>query len=115
MKKKQLGKRKNQHKLRYRNFPLWLSKPLVEVGHQGEKKYGTFNFLKGQSVANCLDSAYRHLEKVDNPEESDYDEESNCHHLAHVAWNCLVALYMIKTRKDLDDRYKMQLKKRKKK
>jgi len=105
------GNRFNSGKVRYRNFPLWLAKPLAEVGTRGELKYGTFNFLKGLSVADCLDSLDRHREKVDDPFSSDLDEESQLHHLAHVAWNALVALHMIKHRPDLDDRYKTTLNK----
>lgn len=103
------GKRFNKGKLRYRNFPLWLMKPLAEVGHYGETKYETFNFLKGMSVQDCIDCMYRHVEKADDPNQSDIDDESGCHHLAHVAWNALVALYFIKTRPDLDDRYKSKV------
>lgn len=99
------GERKNNGKLRWRNFPLFLIRPMIEVGHFGETKYATFNFLKGLTVLDCMDSLNRHLDELVDPSKSDIDLESNCHHLAHVAWNALVALYMIKTRPDLDDRY----------
>ena len=101
-----LGKRDNKNKLRWRNFPLFLVEPLAKVGHFGETKYETFNFLKGQTVLDTIDCLKRHLTKVDDPSKPDTDEESGCHHLAHVAWNALVALYFIKTRPDLDDRFK---------
>lgn len=101
-----MGERKNNGKLRWRNMPLFLIRPLIEVGHFGETKYKTFNFLKGLSVLDTLDSMKRHMDKFEDPEQPDIDEESQCHHLAHIAWNALVALYMIKTRPDLDDRYK---------
>lgn len=100
------GERKNANKLRWRNFPMFLIRPLVEVAHFGETKYATFNFLKGLSVLDTLDSMKRHLDKFEDPDQLDIDKESSCHHLAHVAWNALVALYMIKTRPDLDDRWK---------
>jgi len=108
-----VGERKNEGKLRWRNFPLFLLTELIKVGSAAEKrpgnpkgKYDTFNFLKGMKVNDCLDSAKRHLEKAENPFESDLDAETECHHLAHAAWNCLVAWWNIKTRPDLDDRYK---------
>ena len=41
----EVGNRYNDNKLRWRNFPLFLMRPLIEVGQQGEKKYGTYNFL----------------------------------------------------------------------
>jgi hypothetical protein len=107
-KKKPKGERYNSNKLRWRNFPSFLIRPLIEVAHFGETKYATFNFLKGLTVLDSLDSLHRHLDQVEDPNLSDIDEESKCHHLAHIAWNALVALYMIKTRPDLDDRYKKE-------
>lgn len=106
MSKKKIGTRYNSNKLRWRNFPLFLVKPLIEVAQQGEEKYGTYNFLKGQSVRNCMDSIMRHYESFEDPYQNDNDSESKCSHLLHVAWNSLVAAYMIKMRPDLDDRYK---------
>lgn len=103
-----VGKRYNSGKLRWRNIPQFLIRDMVEVGQFGEKKYGTYNFLNGLPVNDTLDSLYRHLDAATDPNQSDYDEESGLHHLAHVAWNALVALYHIKTRSDLDDRYKPQ-------
>lgn len=112
------GDRYNANKTRWRNFPLFLMEPLVEVGAAAEKhpdnpkgKYDTFNFLRGMNVNDCLDSAKRHLMKAESPYHDDLDEETQLHHLAHAAWNCLVALHNIKTRPDLDDRYKTQVKK----
>lgn len=108
-----IGERKNSGKLKWHTFPKFLLKPLIAVGHFGATKYAAFNFLNGLSVNECLDSLDRHLEKLSDPNQSDYDmvdedgkPGSTEHHLAHVAWNALVALYMIKTRPDLDDRYK---------
>lgn len=106
MSKKQLGMRFNKNKLRWSTFPKFLIKPVIEVAHFGATKYDDFNFLKGLPVLDTLDSLERHLDAVLDPEESDYDSESECHHLAHVAWNALVALYMLKTRPELDTRWK---------
>lgn len=112
------GERKNANKLRWRNFPMFLTEPLVEVGAAAEKhegnpngKYETFNFLKGMGVNDSLDCAKRHLMKAESPYHDDLDEETRVHHLAHAAWNLLVALHNIKTRPDLDDRYKTMIKK----
>lgn len=105
------GNRFNNGKLRWRNFPLFIIRPLIEVGQKGEEKYGTYNFLKGQTVNNCLDSLMRHLDSFTDPDQSDNDPESGVSHLGHIAWNALVAAYMIKMRPDLDDRYKGELKK----
>lgn len=113
-KKKLVGKRYNKNKLRWRNFPMWLMEPLIEVGQFGETKYTTFNFLNGLPANDTIDSMKRHLMKLESPFHSDIDEESKCHHAAHVAWNALVLLYVLTTRPDLDDRYKVSIKKRKK-
>lgn len=101
------GLRYNQNKLRWRNFPMFLMKPLVEVGAYGEEKYDTYNFLKGLPISDTLDSLKRHLEKFESPYESDIDDESKCNHLAHIAWNALIALHNLEKRADLDDRYKL--------
>lgn len=106
MTEKKTGSRDNQEKLRWRNFPLFLVEPLIEVGHFGEKKYKTFNFLDGLGMNDTLDCMKRHLMKFESPYWPDIDEESKCNHLAHVAWNALVALHMLKARTDLDDRWK---------
>jgi len=100
------GNRKNDGKLKWHTFPKFLLKPLIEVSHFGSLKYASFNFLKGLSVNDTLDSLDRHLEAVTDPMQGDIDAESKCYHLAHVAWNALVSLYMIRFRSDLDDRYK---------
>lgn len=124
MKKKKMGDRYNEGKLRWRNVPLFLMEPLVEVGDSAEKrpgnkrgKYPTFNFMAGLSILDCMDSLKRHLMKFEDYRKPDIDEESNTHHLACVAWNALVALHFLKTRPELDDRYKGEVikKKRKKK
>ena len=81
-------------------------RPLIEVAHYGETKYETFNFLKGLPLLDTLDSLHRHLDSFLDPSQPDVDEESGCHHLAHVGWNALVALYHITTRPELDDRFK---------
>lgn len=101
-----VGDRKNTNKLRWRNFPLFLIEPLIEVACKGEEKYATFNFLKGAYVNDCLDSLKRHLMKLESPYHSDADDESNISHAAHIAWNALVICFMLKHRPDLDDRWK---------
>lgn len=100
--------RDNKGKLRWRNLPLFLFEDLIKVGEMGEKKYGTFNFLKGFPINDILDSAKRHLSKFENPYESDLDEESNQSHLLHAAWNLLVAHYTMKYMPEKDDRYKIK-------
>lgn len=116
-----IGSRFNANKPRWRNFPLFLVEPLIFVGAAAEKhpnnptgKYDTYNFLKGMKVDDCLDCAKRHLMKAESPYHSDLDDEfpadKQVYHLAECAWNCLVALHNIRTRPDLDDRFKTQMK-----
>lgn len=100
-----LGERKNQGKLRWRNVPMFLMEPLIEVGQYGESKYETFNYLKGMTTNDSLDCLKRHLNAFESPYQEDNDPESKVNHLAHVAWNALVALHMLKTRPELDDRF----------
>lgn len=97
----------NNGKLRWRNFPLFLLEPLIEVAQYGEGKYDMYNFLKGGEQNQYLDCIKRHLSKYENPMLPDEDEESKVNHLAHVAWNALVAIYMLKYHPELDDRVKI--------
>ena len=71
---KDVGDRDNGGKLRWRNIPMWLFRPLIEVGQFGEKKYSTYNFLKGLPLNDTLDSLKRHLDKFEDPTLSDYDD-----------------------------------------
>lgn len=119
---KSIGNRYNKGKLRWRNMPLFILRPLVEVGSKAEKhknnpkgKYETFNFLNGLYINDNLDSAKRHQDSFEDPDQPDIDPETGVSHAVHAAWNLLVADYFRRTRPDLDDRYKTQLKKKKKK
>lgn len=103
-----IGNRNNKGKLRWRNIPPFLIKPLVEVGQMGELKYGTYNFLNGLMLNDTMDSLQRHLDAFLDPAQSDIDEESGLNHLAHISWNALVALYHLNTRPELDDRFKLE-------
>lgn len=101
-----LADRKNTNKLRWRNFPRFLIKPLAEVAHYGESKYEIFNFLKGGDQLQYLDCIDRHLDAYTDPKQDDLDPESKVSHLAHVAWNALVAIYMLENYPELDSRFK---------
>ena len=90
----ELAERFNQNKLRWRNFPMFLMRPLAEVAQYGEGKYSMYNFLKGGSQNQYLDSLKRHL-------------ESGLSHMYHIAWNALVCAYMLENHPELDDRFKI--------
>lgn len=102
-----LARRFDSGKLRWRNFPMFLLKPLMEVAQYGEGKYDAYNFLKGGSQNQYLDCIKRHLTSYEDPFEDDNDNESKVNHLAHVAWNALVAIYMLEKHPELDDRFKI--------
>lgn len=103
-----LADRKNEGKLRWRNFPMFLLRPLMQVSQYGETKYALFNYLKGGSQNQYLDCIKRHLDKYESPIDDDLDDESRVNHLAHVAWNALVAIYMLEHFPELDDRFKIE-------
>lgn len=102
------GYRFNEGKLRWRNFPMFLMRGLIKVGEAGELKYNTFNFMRGLPVSDTLDSLMRHLDAVTDPLQDDKDSETLQHHLYSVAWNALVAAWMIENRPELDDRLKIE-------
>ncbi len=108
---KQVTKEK---KLRWRNFPLFLIRGVIEVAQMGEDKYGTYDYLqKEYTINDHLDSLKRHLMGFENPHESDLDYESKKLQLFHVAWRAIVAAYVYETRPDLDDRFKIKVDKSK--
>lgn len=102
---KKLADRLNQDKLRWRNFPMFMMRPLAQVAQYGEGKYSMYNFLKGGSQNQYLDCIKRHLDAYEDPTQDDLDPESRVSHLAHVAWNALVAIYMLEIHPELDDRF----------
>lgn len=106
------ARRYNSNKRRWRNVPLYLFEPVIEVGEYGEKKYstesdpGTLNFLKGLSVTDTLDSIKRHLKSFESPYESDNDVESGLNHILHVAWNCIALYETLQRKPEFDDRFR---------
>ena len=105
---KELADRKDNGKLRWRNFPPFMLRPLAQVAQFGEGKYATYNYLKGGSQNQYLDCMHRHLDSYEDPTQDDLDPESRISHLAHVAWNALVAIYMLENFPELDDRFKIE-------
>lgn len=65
---------------------------VCQVCSQGALKYERGNYLRGQSLAQLLNCAERHIGKFGSPYYPDWDEESGRHHLAHAIWNLLQAL-----------------------
>lgn len=109
-----LADRYNSGKLRWHNVPMFILRPVAEVGAMAEKhpdnpkgKYGTYNYLRGLKANETLDSLKRHLDSFESPYESDLDKETGLPHLAHIAWNALALLHSLKENSTLDDRYKL--------
>ena len=103
-----LADRYNDNKLRWRNFPMFLIRPLAQVAQYGEGKYSMYNFLKGGPQNQYLDSLKRHLDSYEDPTQPDNDVESGLSHMYHIAWNALVCAYMLENHPELDDRFKIE-------
>ena len=99
-----LGKKYDQDKPIFSCLPPDGLIELGKIAQLGAKKYGENNWRKGIRVTRLIDAAYRHL--ISASSGKDYDEVDGNNHLASAAWNCLVAIQMIKDNKEMDDRYK---------
>lgn len=73
---------------------------IAKVMEYGATKYDRDNWKAGLSAENCIDSLLRHLTKYLDGEE--YDDESLCHHLDHVATNALFLAHHHNKRKPED-------------
>ncbi len=88
--------------------PLDLLPPeaLFEIGRvlaAGKKKYGTANWAKGIAISRLLAAALRHIFKYLMGE--DLDSETKTLHTANAAVNLMFAIWMVKNRPELDDRW----------
>lgn len=92
-------------------FDLIAPEALVELAKvytAGAEKYNDDNWRKGMSYRACLGSLERHLKKWELGLKN--DPETDCHHLAHVAWNALT-LFVYELHGDgTDDRVKLKKK-----
>lgn len=105
--KKEQADRYNENKLSWHNFPMFLLRPLIKVSAYGAKKYSTFNYLKGAPISQYMDCMKRHMDDFEDTTMDDLDPGSRVNHLAHVAWNALVAIHVLEKHGDVfDDRYK---------
>ena len=104
---KQLGKRnaarfsegKNRHDL----IPEWFIDELAKVYTYGCIKYDDDNWRKGlEWKKNVIGPLKRHLNKWLRGEM--IDDESNCHHLAMVVWQCIALMMYEKYKVGVDDR-----------
>lgn len=70
----------------------------------GAKKYAPDNWRGGLHVRRIIGAAMRHLVAINRGE--DIDPESGLPHSAHLACNVMFLSVMLKTRPDMDDRWK---------
>jgi hypothetical protein len=88
--------------------PLELIPPeaLFEIGRvlqAGKEKYGEANWAKGIEISRLLGAALRHITQFNSGE--DLDEETQTLHIANAATNLMFAIWMMKNRPDLDNRW----------
>ena len=75
-------------------MPLQVLEPLADVYTAGAKKYEKFNCLKpfDNGDERFYDAQMRHT-RLSQIDPLALDEETNCYHLAEVAWNALHRLH----------------------
>lgn len=76
---------------------------MVAVLEYGTKKYAAFNWKRGLKITEIMESMQRHINAIMRGE--DIDKESGLSHIGHLQCNAMFLGYMIKYRKDMDDRY----------
>ena len=75
----------------------------------GAKKYADNNWKKGIAYSRILGALLRHTFAIMRGE--DTDAESGLPHVDHLACEAMFLQYMMRSRKDLDDRFKPEVKK----
>jgi hypothetical protein len=76
---------------------------MAKVITYGSKKYGDFNWAKGNNFSIPYDSMMRHIIAFQKGEE--IDKESGIHHLFMVATNAMILYYYSKKFPQFDDRF----------
>lgn len=97
------GLKLDQDKFKFSLLPWEPLMDVVRVMMFGEKKYAAHNWKKGIAVTRLIDAGMRHRTAFLLGD--DNDPESGISHLAHSVCCDLFALWMIKFRPDMDDRY----------
>ena len=76
---------------------------IAKVLQAGEIKYGTANWANGIEIRRLISAAMRHIGQFNNGE--DLDEETQTLHIANAATNLIFAIWMMKNRPDMDNRW----------
>jgi len=77
---------------------------LAKVLDHGAKKYGAHNWRDGIEISRLISAALRHIFRFMNGENT--DEESGLSPLAHAMCELMFAIWMVKNRPEMDDRWK---------
>lgn len=100
---KDKGLRYNAGKPRMSLRSPWADEGLAHVLTYGASKYALWNWAKGLSWGETLDSLERHLSAFKKGEE--LDEESGLPHIDHVAFNVMALSHFQKLGTGTDDRW----------
>lgn len=97
------GRKDDQEKPRVDLLDPLALEGLAKVLTFGAKKYAAHNWRGGISYSRLIGAALRHLFAILRGE--DIDSESNLPHVDHLGCCWMFLSNMMKTRKDLDDRF----------
>lgn len=75
---------------------------IIKGFEHGAGKYGEFNYSNGMDIRRYIDASWRHTNQFLTGE--DIDLESQVHHLALAACNCMMALENLMTGSGRDNR-----------
>lgn len=103
-KEKGAARRFNEGKRQWDLVDFKSLEPMVEVLEFGSKKYAAHEWQKGQNTILICNSLMRHLMAFMNGE--DNDPESKLSHIGHIQCNAMFLNYMLREKKELDDRAK---------
>lgn len=97
------GKKYDEGKVGMDLVPYDAVVEVAKVLDFGAKKYAPGNWSKGIELSRLIAAAERHIGEF--KEGRDLDAESNLSHLAHSACNLLFAIWMIKHKPEMDNRW----------
>lgn len=100
--KNTLAERKNDDKLCYSLVDVESIEGLIRVLEFGAKKYSPNNWQKGLTYTSIYDSLMRHMTAIMKGE--DIDPKSGLPHIDHVGCNWMFLSWMMRNRKDMDNR-----------
>jgi Domain of unknown function (DUF5664) len=79
---------------------------LVEIARVlefGATKYSAGNYMKGLDIRRLISACLRHIMQFNNGE--NIDMESGHTHLGHAACNLMFAIWMMKNKPEMDNRW----------